>query len=104
VIALDASPAMLELARQTLARFGERVSFVCQSARARPVTRASAWFSARRRFTGVRDHDALFRSIAAALVPGGRLRPVRRNRQPRRATLGSRRSAAKSRIGHTWRD
>jgi trans-aconitate 2-methyltransferase len=72
-IALDASPAMLEVARRELARFGERVTFV-QAALAKDELPGDVdvVFSTAT-FHWVLDHDALFRSIARALRPGGRL-------------------------------
>jgi trans-aconitate 2-methyltransferase len=73
VVALDASEAMLETARPRLARFGDRVSFVRADAATwvapAPV---DAVFSTAT-YHWVKDHDALFTSIAASLRPGGRL-------------------------------
>ncbi len=73
VVALDASPAMLEVARRELSRFGERVSFVrAELARDELPSGMDVVFSTAT-FHWVHDHDALFHSIARALVPGGRL-------------------------------
>jgi len=73
VIALDASRGMLETARERLARFGGRVSFVHADAAswiaASPV---DAIFSTAT-YHWVLDHDALFACVAAMLRPGGRL-------------------------------
>jgi trans-aconitate 2-methyltransferase len=73
VVALDSSAAMIEQARGRLARFGDRVSFVQADAGAHvqqpPV---DAIFSTAT-FHWVKDHDALFASLAASLRPGGRL-------------------------------
>jgi trans-aconitate 2-methyltransferase len=76
VIALDASPAMVDEARRRLIRFEDRVEFVVAdlgrpfelpgggSADAILSTATFHWFA---------DHDALFRNLAAVLRPGGRL-------------------------------
>jgi trans-aconitate 2-methyltransferase len=75
VIALDASPAMLETARERLARFGERVSFVVADLGA-PLPVAAGSVDAvlsTAALHWVRDHDVLFRHLAAVLRPGGRL-------------------------------
>lgn len=75
VVALDAAPSMLAEARGRLARFGGRVELV-EADLTRPLplggvpvdaivsTAALHW---------VLDHDRLFRHLAAALRPGGRL-------------------------------
>lgn len=74
VIALDASPSMLAAARRRLARFGDRVEFVeADLALPLPVEgRVDAVLSTAT-FHWVRDHEALFRNLAAVLRPGGRL-------------------------------
>lgn len=74
VIALDASPSMLAEARRRLARFGDRVEFVeADLALPLPVEgRVDAVLSTAT-FHWVRDHEALFRNLAAVLRPGGRL-------------------------------
>lgn len=73
VIALDSSEAMLDTARARLARFGERVSFVRANAATwvapAPV---DAVFSTAT-FHWVKDHEALFASIARSIRPGGLL-------------------------------
>jgi trans-aconitate 2-methyltransferase len=73
VIALDSSPGMLAQARETLARFGDRVTFLeadLQTFRlAAPV---DAVFSTAT-LHWVRDHFKLFQHIHDALLPGGRL-------------------------------
>jgi trans-aconitate methyltransferase len=73
VVAIDASEAMLESARGRLGRFGDRVSF----ARADAATWVApapvdAVFSTAA-YHWVKDHDALFASIARSLRPGGLL-------------------------------
>jgi trans-aconitate 2-methyltransferase len=73
VIALDASQAMLDAAGARLARFGSRVSLERADV-AGWVARApvDAVFSTAT-YHWVRDHAALFASIAASLRSGGRL-------------------------------
>jgi trans-aconitate 2-methyltransferase len=75
VIALDASPSMVDAARTRLTRFGERIEYVVADL-GRPlpidVGRLDAVFSTAT-FHWVPDHDALFRNLAAVLRPGARL-------------------------------
>lgn len=73
VVALDASPAMLEVARRELARFGERVTFVRADLGRDPLPSGMDVVFSTATFHWVHDHDALFTGVAAALVPGGRL-------------------------------
>lgn len=73
VVALDASPAMLAEAARRLARFGDRVELVAANlAEPLPIDPVDAILSTAT-FHWVRDHDALFRNLAAVLRPGGRL-------------------------------
>jgi trans-aconitate 2-methyltransferase len=74
VIAVDLSGNMLATAREYLAvRFGDHVRFVRADAAALPFGgRADAIFSTAT-FHWTLDHPALFRSLYAALKPGGRL-------------------------------
>jgi trans-aconitate 2-methyltransferase len=74
VVALDQSLNMLRVAAEYLKpRFGTRVSLAAADAAALPIdARADAIFSTAT-FHWVLDHDALFRSLFAALKPGGRL-------------------------------
>jgi trans-aconitate 2-methyltransferase len=75
VIALDASPSMLAAARDRLARFGDRVTFVAADL-GRPLPLEAASVDAvlsTAALHWVRDHDALFRHLAVPLRPGGRL-------------------------------
>jgi trans-aconitate 2-methyltransferase len=73
VVAADAAPSMLAEARRRLARFGDRVDFVeCDLGRPLPVGPVDAVFSTAT-FHWVPDHDALFRHLAAVVLPGGRL-------------------------------
>jgi trans-aconitate 2-methyltransferase len=73
VVALDASPAMLEVARQTLEPFGSRVTFVQAKLAEDPLPSGMEVVFSTATFHWVRDHDALFRDLSGALVPGGRL-------------------------------
>ena len=73
VIALDGSPAMVDAARERLARFGERVEYVVADLGA-PLPIADGSLDAvlsTATFHWVPDHDALFRHLAAATRPGG---------------------------------
>ena len=75
IVALDASPAMIEEARRRLARFGDRVDYVVADLAA-PFTLPGGVVDAilsTATFHWVADHDALFRNLAAVLRPGGRL-------------------------------
>jgi len=76
VIALDASPSMVEEARRRLAPFGDRIAYVVADL-GRPLplddlAPVDAILSTAT-FHWVLDHDALFRNLAAVLRPGGRL-------------------------------
>lgn len=73
VIALDASENMLEVARRTLAPYGDRVSFVRAELGEDELPSGVDVVFSTATFHWVPDHDALFRSIRAALVVGGRL-------------------------------
>ncbi len=74
VIALDASSAMIEVARARLARFADRVSFVVADVgRPLPIDRPVDAILSTATFHWVPDHDALFRHLAAVLRPGGQL-------------------------------
>jgi trans-aconitate 2-methyltransferase len=76
VVALDASPSMLDEARVRLARFGERVAYVVadlgRPLPLGPLAPVDAILSTAT-FHWVADHDALFLNLAAVLRPGGRL-------------------------------
>ena len=74
VVALDASPAMLDEARRRLAPYGERVEFVqADLGRPLPVRPPVDAILSTATFHWVLDHDALFRNLAAVLQRGGRL-------------------------------
>jgi trans-aconitate 2-methyltransferase len=75
VIALDGSPAMLDAARDRLARFDRRITYVAadlEQALPIPPGSVDAVLSTAT-FHWVRDHAALFRHLALVLRPGGRL-------------------------------
>jgi trans-aconitate 2-methyltransferase len=74
VIALDASPAMIDQARARLARFGDRIEFVVADL-AEPLSIQSPVDAilSTATFHWIADHDALFRHLAAVIRPGGRL-------------------------------
>lgn len=75
VVALDGSPAMVDATRARLARFGDRVRTVVADLGA-PLPLPEASLDAvlsTATFHWVRDHEALFRHLAAVLRPGGRL-------------------------------
>jgi trans-aconitate 2-methyltransferase len=76
VVALDASPSMVEEARRRLARFGDRVDVVAADL-GRPFALPGGGLAdailSTATFHWVPDHDALFRNLAAVLRPGGRL-------------------------------
>lgn len=74
VVALDASDAMLEEARRRLARYGRRVHYLhADLARPIPVDPPVDAILSTATFHWVRDHEALFTHLAAALRPGGAL-------------------------------
>jgi trans-aconitate 2-methyltransferase len=76
VIALDASPAMVEEARRRLSRFGDRVDYLVADL-GRPFSlpgdQPVDGILSTATFHWVADHDALFRNLAAVVRPGGRL-------------------------------
>ena len=76
VVALDASPSMIDEARRRLERFGDRVTYVVADLNEPfelpdgvlvDATLSTATFH------WVPDHAALFRNLAAVVRPGGRL-------------------------------
>jgi trans-aconitate 2-methyltransferase len=73
VIGVDASPAMVEQARETLAPFGERVELrVADLLEIELDEPVDAVFS-NATFHWVADHERLFARLAAAMRPGARL-------------------------------
>jgi trans-aconitate 2-methyltransferase len=75
VIALDASPSMVDAARDRLSRFGDRVAYaVADLGRDLPLEAASVdAILSTATFHWVADHDALFRNLARVVRPGGGL-------------------------------
>jgi trans-aconitate methyltransferase len=73
VIAVDASPSMIATAREQLARFGERVTFIESNALALELDSVADLAFSTAVFHWVLDHARLFRVIHRALKPGGRL-------------------------------
>ena len=74
VVALDGSPSMIEQARERLAPFGDRISYlVADLGRPIPLVEPVDAILSTATFHWVPDHDALFRHLAAVLRPGGRL-------------------------------
>ncbi len=72
VIALDASPSMVDATRERLARFGDRIDLVVADlGRPLPISSAVDAILSTATFHWVPDHDALFRNLAAVLRPGG---------------------------------
>lgn len=74
VVALDHSIRMLQVAMTNLRpRFAGRVWFVRADAAAMPLCGAADVVFSTATFHWILDHDRLFRSLYAALAPGGRL-------------------------------
>jgi trans-aconitate 2-methyltransferase len=75
VIALDASPSMIDAARERLARFGDRVRYIVTDLAAPlPLDVASVdAIISTATLHWVRDHDSLFGHLARPLRDGGRL-------------------------------
>ncbi len=72
VIALDGSPAMIEAARERLARFVDRVEYlVADLGQPLPIDGTIDAILSTATFHWVADHDALFTNLAAVLRPGG---------------------------------
>ena len=74
VIALDGSPAMVDGARQRLARFGDRIEYVVADlGEPLPIEGEVDAVLSTATFHWVADHDALFRNLAAVTRTGGSL-------------------------------
>ena len=72
VIALDGSPAMVNAARERLARFDDRVAYVVADlGRPLPIQGSVDAILSTATFHWVPDHDALFTNLAAVMRPGG---------------------------------
>ena len=73
VVALDASPGMVDEARRRLVAFADRVEYVVADlARPLPIAPVDAILSTAT-FHWIPDHEALFTNLAAVLRPGGQL-------------------------------
>ncbi|MGK2851349.1 MAG: class I SAM-dependent methyltransferase [Candidatus Limnocylindrales bacterium] len=71
-IALDGSPAMVDHARERLARFGDRVEYVVADlGQPLPIAGTVDAVLSTATFHWVPDHGALFANLAAVLRPGG---------------------------------
>jgi trans-aconitate 2-methyltransferase len=74
VVALDASAAMLDQARERLARFGRQVTYIhADLGQPLPIEDPVDAILSTATFHWVPDHDALFANLAAVLRPGGLL-------------------------------
>ena len=73
VIALDGSQAMLDQAKATLARFGDRVSLVQADLGALELSLGVDVVFSTATFHWIQDHDALFAGLARSTKPGGQL-------------------------------
>jgi trans-aconitate 2-methyltransferase len=74
VVALDGSRSMVEAARARLVRFGDRIEYlVADLGEPLPLDGPVDAILSTATFHWVPDHDALFRNLAAAIRPGGRL-------------------------------
>lgn len=72
VVALDASAAMIEAARERLARFAPRVEFVVADlGLPLPIAEPVDAILSTATFHWVPDHEALFANLAAVIRPGG---------------------------------
>ena len=73
VVAVDASPAMLEVAGRELARFGDRVQLLHSDLLDLDLDGVADVVVSTATFHWVLDHPALFRRLLRALKPGGLL-------------------------------
>jgi trans-aconitate 2-methyltransferase len=74
VVALDASPGMIEAARARLAPLGDRIEYVVADlGKPLPLAEPVEAILSTATFHWVPDHDALFANLAAVLRPGGLL-------------------------------
>ena len=72
VVALDGSPAMVDAARDRLARYGDQVEYVVADlGRPLPIDGPIDAILSTATFHWVPDHDALFANLAAVLRAGG---------------------------------
>ena len=73
VVAIDQSQNMLDEARATLSRFGDRVTFVCADLQTLEVSKPVDVIFSTATLHWILDHPRLFRHLFNALKPGGRL-------------------------------
>ncbi|AKT42244.1 class I SAM-dependent methyltransferase [Chondromyces crocatus] len=73
VIAVDRSLNMLDEARQTLAPFGDRVTFRAANLQEEPSEEPVDVVFSTATFHWIRDHQRLFHNVFASLRPAGRL-------------------------------
>ncbi len=73
VIAVDQAEAMLAQARSNLAAYAGRVVYLCVDLQTIELGRSVDAIFSTATFHWILDHARLFRALAAALVPGGRL-------------------------------
>jgi trans-aconitate 2-methyltransferase len=72
VVALDGAAAMIEVARQRLERFGDRIEYVVADlGQPLPLPRQVDGILSTATFHWVPDHDVLFANLAAVLRAGG---------------------------------
>jgi trans-aconitate 2-methyltransferase len=71
VIGVDAAPSMIELAREQLAPFGDRVELFVSDLLELDLTDAADALFSNATFHWILDHDLLFARLHAALRPGG---------------------------------
>jgi trans-aconitate 2-methyltransferase len=72
VVALDASPAMIEIAQGRLAPFGGRIEYVAADlSQVLPLAEKVDAILSTATFHWIADHDTLFRNLAAVVRPGG---------------------------------
>ena len=73
VVALDASPRMVDEARRRLAAFGDQVEYLVADLGSPLAIRPVDAILSTATFHWVADHEALFANLAAVLKPGGQL-------------------------------
>lgn len=71
VIGVDAAPAMIELARESLASYGERVELIESDLLELSLPQVADVVFSNATFHWVLDHQALFDRLFAAMRPGG---------------------------------
>jgi trans-aconitate 2-methyltransferase len=71
VIGVDAAPSMIELARESLASYGERIELIQSDLLELSLVQAADVVFSNATFHWVLDHQALFDRLFAAIRPGG---------------------------------